>query len=349
MDDIQLSTHPSPEDEPLRTPLWGAASLVNYLGLLLVLLFLVALFSALCDHFLTLQTLATVANQSPDLTVIAVGMTLVLIIGGIDLSVGSVLALGAVVLGVAMVDWQWPVWAAAALCVSAGLVCGLANGLVSVGWSIPSFIVTLGMLEIARGCASMATDSQTKYIGPRIEGIAAPLPGLGISAAFLAAVAVVIAGQFILSRTVFGRYMLAIGNNEQVVRYSGIKPWPTKVAVFVLVGGLSALGGVFQASRLGSADPNGAVGMELSAIAAVVIGGTSLMGGRGSVVNSFLGVLIIRVLESGLAQYGVSDPTKRIVTGGVIVAAVIADVYRHRLSGRRFRLLRRWFSSQPPA
>lgn len=344
MDEIQPSVILPAEEAPQRAPLWGAAALVNYLGLLLVLVFLVALFSSLSEHFFTLQTLATVANQIPDLTVIAVGMTLVLIIGGIDLSVGSVLALGAAVLGVAMVDWQWPVWAAAALGLSAGLVCGLANGLISVGWSIPSFIVTLGMLEIARGCAYLATDSQTKYIGARIEGIAAPLEGLGISAAFLAAVAVVAVGQFILSGTVFGRYMLAIGNNEQVVRYSGINPRPTKIAVFVLVGGLSALGGVFQASRLGSADPNGGVGLELAAIAAVVIGGTSLMGGRGSVINSFLGVLIIRVLESGLAQVGASDPTKRIVTGGVIVAAAIADAYRHRLSGRRFRWLARRFS-----
>jgi ribose transport system permease protein len=191
------------------------------------------------------------------------------------------------------------------------------------------------MLEIARGCAYFVTDSQTMYIGARIEGIAAPIEGIGLSAAFLAAVAIVAAGQFVLSGTVFGRYMLAIGHNEQVVRYSGISPRPTKIAVFVIVGALSALGGVFQASRLGSADPNGGVGMELAAIAAVVIGGTSLMGGRGSVVNSFLGVLIIRVLESGLAQIGASDPTKRIVTGGVIVAAVIADAYRHRLSGRR--------------
>ena len=139
--------------------------MANYLGLLLVLVVLVALFSVLSDHFFTLQTLATVANQIPDLTVIAVGMTLVLMIGGIDLSVGSVLALGAAVLGVAMADWHWPVWAAAALCLGAGLACGLANGVISVGWSIPAFIVTLGMLEIARGCAYFATDSQTMYIG----------------------------------------------------------------------------------------------------------------------------------------------------------------------------------------
>jgi len=122
---------------------------------------------------------------------------------------------------------------------------------------------------------------------------------------------------------------------------------PTKIAVFGIAGVLAALGGVFQASRLGSADPNGGVGIELAAIAAVVIGGTSLMGGRGSVINSFLGVLIIRVLESGLAQIGASDPAKRVVTGGVIIAAVIADAYRHRLGGRRFRLPLRWFSTPP--
>jgi len=232
-----------------RAPLWGTAALANYAGLLLVLVALVALFSFRSEHFFTLRTLATVANQIPDLTVIAVGMTLVLIIGGIDLSVGSVLALGAAVLGVAMVDWQWPVWAAAALCLGAGLLCGLANGVISVGWSIPAFIVTLGMLEIARGCAYFVTDSQTMYIGTQIEGIAAPLEGLGISAAFLVAVAVVIAGQFVLSGTVFGRYMMAIGHNEQVVRYSGINPRPTKIAVFAIAGVERALRDAMRRDR----------------------------------------------------------------------------------------------------
>jgi ribose transport system permease protein len=348
MDEIHSTPTTPSETASRRASLWGTTGLANYLGLLLVLFALVTLFSIRSEHFFTLRTLATVANQIPDLTVIAVGMTLVLIIGGIDLSVGSVLALGAAVLGVAMVDWQWPLWAAGLLCLGAGLLCGLANGAISVGWSIPAFIVTLGMLEIARGCAYFVTDSQTMYIGSRIEGIAAPLEGIGISAAFVTAVAVVIAGQFVLSATVFGRYMTAIGHNEQVVRYSGINPRPTKIAVFAIAGVLAALGGIFQASRLGSADPNGGVGMELAAIAAVVIGGTSLMGGRGSVINSFLGVLIIRVLESGLAHIGASDPTKRIVTGGVIIAAVVADAYRHRLGGRRFRLRARWFSRTPP-
>jgi ribose transport system permease protein len=302
----------------------------EYLGLLLVLLALVVLFGSLSDRFLTPRTFTTVANQIPDLAVVAVGMTFVLIAGGIDLSVGSVLALGAALLGAAVVDWGFSVETAVALALGAGLVCGLANGLLSVGWSIPSFIVTLGMLEVARGAAYLVTDSRTAYIGARIEPVGAPLPFLLLSPAFLLAVALVVAGQVVLSYTVFGRYAVAIGTNEEAVRLSGVDPRPTRIAVFALAGLLSGLGGVFQASRLAAADPNAAVGLELSAIAAVVLGGTSLMGGRGSVVRSFFGVLVIAVLQSGLAQVGASEPVKRIVTGGVIVAAVVADTYRAR-------------------
>ena len=126
--------------------------------------------------------------------------------------------------------------------------------------------------------------------------------------------------------------MIAIGTNEQAVRLSGIDPRPTKIAVFAIAGLLSGLGGLFQASRLSSADPNAGVGLELAAIAAVVIGGTSLMGGRGSVINSFFGVLIIALLQTGLSQIGASEPKKRVITGAVIVVAVIADVYRHRFA-----------------
>jgi ribose transport system permease protein len=302
----------------------------EYLGLLLVLLALVLLFASLSDRFLTLRTFTTVANQVPDLAVISVGMTFVLIVGGIDLSVGSVLALAASLLGVGLVGWNLSLAAAIGLALAAGLVCGLVNGLVSVGWSIPSFIVTLGMLEVARGAAYLVTDSKTAYIGERIELVGAPLPSLALSPAFLLAAALVISGQVVLSRTVFGRYAVAIGTNEEAVRLSGVDPRPTRIAVFALAGLLSGLGGVFHASRLLAADPNAAVGLELSAIAAVVLGGTSLMGGRGSVVRSFFGVLVIAVLQSGLAQIGASEPVKRVVTGAVIVAAVIADAYRHR-------------------
>jgi len=156
---------------------------------------------------------------------------------------------------------------------------------------------------------------------------------LGLSPSILLAVAVAGVGQLILSRTVFGRYVVAIGTNEEAMRLAGVDPRPKKIAVFVLMGALAALAGLMQISRLEAADPNAGIGIELQVIAAVVIGGTSLMGGRGSVINTFFGVLIVAVLEAGLAQVGASDPAKRIITGCVIIAAVLLDVYRNRKHG----------------
>src|ERR1019366_2306736 len=223
--------------------------LAIWIGLLL-------LFGTLSQNFLTVRTLSTLANRIPALAVVAAGMTLVLIIGGIDLSVGSVLGLSGAVLGVAMVNWGWPLWAAAALCMGIGLVAGALNGLVSVRLGIPSFIVTLGMLEIARGLAYLTTNSQTKYIGAGVEGLSRPIAGLGISTAFLLAAMVIVAGQVVLSRTVFGRHLVAIGTNEQAVRLAGINPRPSKIAVFALLGLLTGLGGVFYTSRLPPARPH---------------------------------------------------------------------------------------------
>ncbi len=324
-----------------------AKKLIEYVAMLGIWLGLVLLFGLLSDNFLSPRTFVTLANRIPALAVIAAGMTLVLIIGGIDLSVGSVLGLCGAVVGLALVNFHVPFWAAILLGLGTGLVAGTLNGVVSVGLGIPSFIVTLGMLEIARGLAYLTTHSQTKYIGSAVEGLAAPVPGLAVSPAFLLAVAVIVIGQVVLSRTVFGRYLVAIGTNEQAVRLAGINPKPAKIAVFALLGLLTGLGGVFYTSRLGSSDPNAGVGLELSAIAAVVIGGTSLMGGRGSVVNTFFGVLIIATLEAGLAQVGASEPTKRVITGLVIVSAVVLDAWRHHLTGKRFLLLKHLFSWAP--
>jgi ribose transport system permease protein len=323
---------------------WLAPGAADVLGMAVVLAVLVGLFGLLSRNFLSVTTLRTVLNQVPDLTVVAVGMTLVLIAGGIDLSVGSVLALGGSVLGVAVADAGWPLPLAIAAALGTGALCGLVNGGVTVGFGLPSFLVTLGMLEMARGGAYLATDSQTKYLGAAVEGVARPIAGLGLTPAFLVALGVVAIGHLVLTRTVFGRKLVAIGTNESAVRLSGIDPRPTRVLVFVLSGLLAALGSVFQVARLSSSDPNGAVGMELSAIAAVVIGGTSLMGGRGSVIRSFLGVLIIAVLQSGLAQVGASEPTKRLITGLVIVLAVIADARRAAWTETLTRRLRGGFS-----
>ncbi|HAH47185.1 MAG TPA: ABC transporter permease [Planctomycetaceae bacterium] len=309
-------------------------SVFQYAGLLGVLALLVLIFSLRSEHFLSQQTLVTVANNIPDLLVISVGMTLVLIIGGIDLSVGSLLALSSAMLGVCMVDWGWSLWSAVPVCLGIGAVCGMLNGVISVKAGIPSFIVTLGMLEMARGGAYLITDSQTKYIGSSIEGIGVPLKGFVFSPAFLLALVIVAAGQYLLTRTVFGRYCVAIGTNAEAVRMSGIRTAPCSVAVFTISGLLCGLAGVMQTSRLSSADPNAAVGLELSAIAACVIGGTSLMGVRGSVINTFFGVLIIAVLQTGLAQIGATDPSKRVITGAVSIIAVLLDAARQRWKRR---------------
>lgn len=302
----------------------------QYLGMLAVLLVLCLLFGALSERFLTLRTLTSIANQIPDLTLVAVGMTFVLIVGGIDLSVGSVLALGSAVLGVLMAVHGWPFWGAAPVAIAACAAAGLVNGLISIGAGIPSFIVTLGMLEIARGATFLLTDSRTTYIGSSIEFLGEPLGRVPLSPAFLLSLGVVLVGQFVLTQTVFGRHCIAIGTNREAVRMSGIDPRPTAITVFVLSGLLCGLGGIVQASRLSSADPNAAVGLELSAIAAAVIGGTSLLGGRGNVIHSWLGVLVIAVLQTGLAQIGASDPFKRLITGAVIVIAVLVDAARRR-------------------
>lgn len=312
-----------------------ASSLLQYVGMVGVILGLVLIFSMMSKNFLSLTTLTSIANSIPDLTVIAVGMTFVLIIGGIDLSVGSMLAVSSALLGVLMADHGWSLIMAVPCCLLAGGCCGLLNGAISVKAKIPSFIVTLGMLEIARGVAYLITGSQTKYIGSSVEWIGTPIQGMFLSPSFLIAIIVVIIGQFLLSRTLFGRYCIAIGTNSEAVRMSGIKSAPYSITVFAISGIMCGLAGIMQTSRLSTADPNAAVGLELAAIAACVIGGTSLMGGRGSVINTFFGVLIIAVLQSGLAQIGASDPTKRVITGSVIIIAVLLDAMRQRWGSNR--------------
>ena len=305
------------------------AWLADYLGLVAALLTLVIIFGLTAENFFSLVTFRTIANQIPDTTIVAVGMTFVLIIAGIDLSVGSVLALAGAVLGISLVDWGFPLPLAIVMALLVGLLCGGLNGLIVIRWRLPSFIVTLGMLEAARGAAYLVTDSRTVYVGGPVE-VVTDTAILGLSLPFVIALAIVVIGQLVLSRTVFGRYLVAIGTNEEAVRLSGIDPRPYKLAVFALCGALTAVAAVIQTARMSSANPNTAIGFELQAIAAVVIGGTSLMGGRGSVVRSFFGVLIIAVLGAGLAQVGAQDPTKRLITGGVIVAAVVLDQYRRR-------------------
>jgi ribose transport system permease protein len=300
------------------------------LGLLAVLALLVAIFGVFGRNFFSAATFQQVANQVPALTVLAVGLTFVILTGGIDLSVGSVMAFSGSILGLAMVDAGLPLVAALPLAMITGSFCGWVNGFVSVRFRVASFIVTLGMMQIARGLAFLATDSETRYIGKPVEALGSPVGGLGLSPAILLALLLVVAGQIVLRRTVFGRRVLVVGANEEAAIYSGIRTRPVRIAVFVLAGALAGLAAAFDCAKLGSVDPNAGSGIELSAIAAVVVGGTSLMGGRGSVFGSFLGVLIIATLGAGLANIGASEPLKLLITGLVIVLAAIADVCRGR-------------------
>ena len=306
------------------------AFVMDYLGMALALAGLVIYFGIKADNFFTIKTFWTILNQVPDITIVAVGMTFVLIVAGIDLSVGSVLALSGAVLGFTLMNWNLSLGYAIAACLAVGILCGAFNGLMVVGWRLPAFIVTLGMLEIARGAAYFVASSRTIHVSGSLEVVTSRLAG-GLSVPVIIAVAIVVVGQLVLSRTVFGRYLIAIGTNEEAVRLSGINTALYKFGVFALCGFLTSIAAVMRTARLSCAIPNDGVGFELQVIAAVVIGGTSLMGGRGSVVSSFFGVLIIAVLDRGLSQVGAQESTKRFITGCVIVAAVILDQYRHRI------------------
>ncbi len=305
----------------------------QYSDLLVLLALWIALgllFGATTSGFLGSATLGSIANRIPALLLTATGMTLLMVTGGIDLSVGSILGLSGAVAGVAMVDWGFGLATALPLSMLLGATVGGITGLVSVKLRLPSFIVSLGMLEIARGLAFLVTRSQTKYIGPAVEGLGTAIGGLLVSPAFLLAIGVVALGQAVLSYAVIGRHMIAVGANAEAAAMAGVAVDRTRLWAHGILGCLAGLAGLVNCSRLGSADPNAGVGFELSVIAAVVVGGTSLQGGRGSVIKSLLGVLIVATLEAGLVQLGASEPVKRVVTGVVIVVAVFLDTWRRR-------------------
>lgn len=301
-----------------------------------VALVLICVFFAVAEpKFASYANLMNIFTQISINTVIAVGMTFVILLGGIDLSVGSVLALCTVVAGLTITNESLPVGVATTLAVTfsiiVGALCGLFNGFVSERWKIHSFVVTLGMLNIARGAALQISDSRTIFAFPDGFSKLGAQTVFGVPIIFLMALVIVISASIILRKSVFGRMIYAIGNNEEAVRLSGHRTILYKIAAFVICGGCVGIASIMYMLRLNISSPILGVGFELNAIAAVVIGGTSMMGGKGSLIGTFLGAAIIGVLNNGLLLLGMGDFARQIVTGLIIVAAVVIDTYRNRV------------------
>ncbi len=298
-------------------------------GTVIGLVALCATLWILTPHFLTLSNLLNVVEQTSINAIVAVGMTFVILSAGIDLSVGSIVALSGVVLGTALQAGQ-PLVLALPLSLAAGAACGLANGAL-VSWGrLPPFIVTLGTMSIARGAALLVTE------GRPISGFDASFRWLATGrVGFLPApviVMVVVYGiaHVVLTRTTFGRYVYAIGGNEEATRLSGVAVRFHKTMIYGVSGLMSAVAAVVLTARLNSAQPIAGIMYELDAIAATVIGGTSLMGGDGTLGGTLVGALIMGVLRNGLNLLGVSSFLQQIVIGGVIVVAVLLDTVLKR-------------------
>ena len=309
--------------------------LLREAGIGVALVLICAIFAIIAPRFASYANFTNILTQISINTVISVGMTFVILLGGIDLSVGSVLALSTIVAGLTISHKALPVGAAIPLAVTGsvvvGALCGLFNGFVSTRWKIHSFVVTLGMLNIARGAALQISDSRTIFSFPAVFNRFGTETVFGIPIIFIMALALVILGSFVLNKTVFGRMLYAIGNNEEAVRLSGHNTSGYKIAAFTLCGASVGVAGIMYMLRLNMASPILGVGFELNAIAAVVIGGTSMMGGKGSLIGTFLGASIIGVLNNGLLLMGMGDFARQIVTGLIIVAAVVIDTYRAKL------------------
>jgi ribose transport system permease protein len=305
-------------------------------GIGIALLLLIAFFSLSTQHFLNPNNISNILTQITINLILAIGMTFVILIGGIDLSVGSMLALCAVVGGSVLTIPDLPVWQAVGLATLAamatGIICGFLNGWISAFWGLPSFIVTLGMLNIARGAALQVTDARTIYSFPQTFNDFGSKMIFGVPVVFLIALALVALAWFVLSKTVFGRLLYGIGNNEEAVRLAGHSLMVYKVAAFTIAGALVGIASIIYMARLNIASPIIGIGFELNAIAAVIIGGTSLSGGRGTVVGTLLGACIIGVLANGLILFGLSDFMRQMITGVVIILAVIIDKYRERIT-----------------
>lgn len=280
--------------------------------------------------FLTTQNLLNVGVQAAVTAILAFGMTFVIVTAGIDLSVGSVAALSAICAGWAVTTGGMPGWLALVIGPLVGLLAGAVSGLAVAYGKLPAFIATLAMLSIARGLTLVVSGGRpiempgaVTWLGANIGPVPVPIVVMIVAA---------IITSFILTRTVFGRSLYAIGGNEEAARLAGLPVKRTTAAVYALSGLFAAIAGLVLAGRLASAQPQAAAGYELDAIAAVVIGGASLSGGVGKASGTLIGALVLAVIRNGLNLLNVTAFWQQVVIGLVIALAVGIDVLRHRRS-----------------
>jgi ribose transport system permease protein len=302
------------------------------------LIVIVIVFSLASPNFLQFDNIIGILLATTVNGVLALGVTFVIITGGIDLSVGTVMTLSAVMTALFITVWQLPIPVGIAAGLATGALAGLVNGVLVARLKIPSFIATLGMLNVAKGFALVISGLKPVYFNdtPAFNQAAmgslvgSVIPGLDVPN--LALVLFVAAGvaSVVLSKTILGRYTFALGSNEEAARLSGVSVDRWKMAVYTLCGLFSGLAGVLIAARLNSAQPSLGQGYELDAIAAAVIGGTSLSGGEGTILGTVIGAFIISTLTNGLRILSVPQEWQTVVTGGIVILAVYLDIVRRR-------------------
>ncbi|KJZ18310.1 ABC transporter permease [Loktanella sp. S4079] len=302
------------------------------------LIVLLIVFSLASPNFMQMSNMIAILQATSVNGVLAIAATLVIITGGIDLSVGTMMTFCAVMAGVVLTKAGLPMPLGIIAAIGTGAFCGMCSGTFVAKLKIPPFIATLGMMLILKGLSLVISGTRPIYFNDtpgfdqisRGSLIGEVIPFLPIPNGVLILFIVAGAAAYILSRTVLGRYCFALGSNEEAVRLSGVNTDRWKIAIYALAGAIVGIGGLLIASRLNSAQPALGLGYELEAIAAVVIGGTSLSGGRGTIIGTLIGALIMAVLTNGLRVLSVAQEWQTVVTGIIIILAVYADMMRRR-------------------
>ena len=298
------------------------------------LIVIVVFFSVASPHFFTTNNLVSILTAATVTGVLALGTTFVIITGGIDLSIGTGMVLCGVMAGVFLTYLGWPLWAGVAATIVFGGLIGLINGVNISVLGIPPFIATLGMMLIAAGLSLVISGTKPIYFNdtPEFQSIMnlSIVPGIRFPLGVAIFIVMIVIAAVLLSKTIVGRYTFSIGSNEAATALSGINVRGWKILIYTIAGLFVGLAGVLSASRLSSAQPTGGLGLELEAIAAVVIGGTSLQGGKGSIVGTVIGALIMAVLTNGLRIISVPQEWQSVAVGIVILVAVYLDMLRRR-------------------